>query len=83
MTVFTGSDAMRAFLAELDGWLSEHTVLGAVDGGVRDVNAIREQVLSDVREVSESADSEVDAAIDRLVRKQVLDRDGDAVASLH
>jgi hypothetical protein len=23
MTVFTGSDAIKAFLAEFDGWLSE------------------------------------------------------------
>lgn len=57
------------------GFEVEHHVLGAVDDGVRDVAAIRERVRSNVRELSADQGGEVDAAIDRLVEKRVLDED--------
>ena len=55
----------------------EYTVLGAIDDGINDVEAIRERVLSNVRALSDDQEDAVDNAIDRLVAKQILERDGD------
>ena len=57
----------------------EYTVLGAVDDGINDIKAIRERVLTNVRALSDDQASAVDEAIDRLVAKQVLKRDGDTI----
>lgn len=57
----------------------EYAVLGAVDDGVQDPAAIRERVCSHVQVLSEAEGGPVDQAIDRLVEKQVLTRDGQTV----
>jgi hypothetical protein len=57
----------------------EYTVLGAVDDGINDIKAIRERVLTNVRALSDDQASAVDEAIDRLVAKQILKRDGDTI----
>ena len=54
----------------------EYTVLGAVDDGIDTVDAIRERVLANVRALSDDQEDAVDDAIDRLVAKEVLKRDG-------
>jgi hypothetical protein len=57
----------------------EYTVLGAVDDSIDNVEAIRERALANVRALSEDQEDAVDDAIDRLVAKQVLKRDGDTI----
>ena len=57
----------------------EYTVLGYVDDGIDDVEVIRERVLSDVRALSDDQENAVDDAIERLVEKQILERDGGTV----
>lgn len=57
----------------------EYFVLGSVDDGIHDVDAIREQVLSNVQSLSEDEGNEVYADIERLTRKQILERDGETV----
>jgi hypothetical protein len=57
----------------------EYTVLAAVDDGLRDVQTIRDRVATDVRTVSGDQMAAVDAAIDRLTNKHILQRDGDTV----
>jgi hypothetical protein len=57
----------------------EYTVLGAVDDGIDDVEVIREHVLSNVRMLSDDQKHAVDDAIDRLVDKHILKRDGATV----
>ena len=57
----------------------EYTVLGAVDDGIDEVEAIRERVLSNVRTLSDDQKEAVDDAIDRMVDKHILDRDGATV----
>lgn len=57
----------------------QYTVLAAADDGLRDVQAIRDRVTTDVRTVSGDQMAAVDAAIDRLADKQILQRDGDTV----
>jgi len=57
----------------------EYTVLGAVDEGINNVDAIQERVLASVRALSDDQEDAVCEAIDRLVAKQVLDRDRDTI----
>lgn len=57
----------------------EYFVLGSVDDGIHDVDAIREQVLSNVQSLSEDEGNEVDAAIERLTRKRILERNSDTI----
>jgi len=57
----------------------EYTVLGAVDDGIDDVEVIREHVLPNVRMLSDDQKHAVDDAIDRLVDKHILKRDGATV----
>lgn len=52
----------------------EHSILSAIDAGHRDVARIREHVESGVQSLPENARTEVDAGIDRLVRKRILER---------
>ena len=54
-------------------------MLGAVDDGINNVEAIRERVLSNVRAFSGDQKDAIDDAIDRLVGKQILERDGDTI----
>jgi hypothetical protein len=53
----------------------EYTVLGVVDDGLADIEAIRDHVLSNVRAVSDDQADAVDDAIDRLVEKYILERE--------
>jgi hypothetical protein len=57
----------------------EYTVLGAVDDGVHETEQIRDRVLSNVRELSGDQEATVDAAIDRLVKKGILEHREDTV----
>jgi hypothetical protein len=57
----------------------EYTVLGTVDDGIDDVEAIRERVLMNVRALSDDQEDAVDDAIDQLVAKQILKRDRETV----
>jgi hypothetical protein len=57
----------------------EYTVLRAVDDGIDDIDTIRERVLSNVRVLSDDQEDAVVDAIDRLVTKQILERDGETV----
>jgi len=57
----------------------EYIVLGAVDDGAVDIEAIRQRTLSEVQTRSGDQEDAVDDAIDRLVGKQILERDGDSV----
>jgi len=57
----------------------EYTVLGAVDDGIDTVDAMRDRVLANVRALSDDQEDAVDDAIDRLVAKQILERDGETV----
>lgn len=72
----TFTDRIAAFATEFE---IEYTVLGAVDDGINDIEAIRERVLANVRALSDDQASAVDEAIDRLVAKQVLECDGDTI----
>ena len=67
---------IEAFGTEIE---IEYTVLAAADDGLRDVQAIRDRVATDVRTVSADQTAAVDAAIDRLADKRILHRDGDTV----
>lgn len=53
----------------------EYTVLGVVDDGLADIEAIRDHVLSNVRAVSDDQADAADDAIDRLVEKHILERE--------
>jgi len=57
----------------------EYFVLGAVDDGIHDAEAIRERVFSNVRALSDDQEDAVDGAIDRLVEKQILEYEGDTI----
>ncbi|OIB57312.1 hypothetical protein [Natrialba sp. SSL1] len=57
----------------------EYTVLGAVEDGINDLEAIRERVLSNVRALSNEQKDAVDDAIDRLVAKQILEHEGETI----
>lgn len=58
---------------------AEYVVLSAVDDGLQTPDRIGERVLSNVQALS-TDDNEVAAtAIDRLIQKQILERDGDVI----
>jgi len=57
----------------------EYSVLAAIDDGIAEVETIRMQVLSNVRALSGDEEDAVDEAIDRLVTKRVLHRDGEGL----
>lgn len=57
----------------------EYVVLSALDEDVRHVDRIRERARADVRSLPADGAAEVDAAIDRLARKRILERDGDTL----
>jgi hypothetical protein len=67
---------IAAFATEFE---VEYTVLGAVDDGIDDVAVLRESVLANVRALSDDQEDAIDEAIDRLVAKQILERDGETV----
>jgi hypothetical protein len=57
----------------------EHMIVDAIDEGSSDIETIRGRVLADVRALSAEDDEMVDAAVERLVRKRVLDSDDGAI----
>lgn len=73
-TTFT--NRVSAFATEFE---IEYFVLGSVDDGIHDVDDIRKQVLSNVQSLSEDESNEVDAAIERLTQKQILERNSNLV----
>lgn len=70
------TNRLSVFATEFE---AEYTVLAAVDDGIHEGKTIRKRVLSTVRELSDDQEEVVDAAIDRLVQKRILERDGAAV----
>lgn len=58
---------------------AEYVVLGAVEDGLQNMDAIGKRVLSNIRTLSTDDDDAVSAAVDRLVEKQILERDGDVI----
>lgn len=72
----TFTSRIEAFATEFE---IEYTVLGAVDDGIDTVDAIRERVLANVRALSDDQEDAVNDAIDRLVAKKGLKRDGDTI----
>jgi len=63
---------ISAFATEFE---VEYFVLGAIDDDLHDKESIQEYVLSNVREISDDDQQSVSAAIDRLIQKQILERD--------
>jgi len=57
----------------------EYTVLMAVDDGIDDIRSIREQILSNVRALSEDQKDATNEAIERLVTKGILKRKEDTI----
>jgi hypothetical protein len=83
MAVNSLSGLPNTFMSRIEEFATafeiEYTVLGAIDDGIDNVEAIRKRVLANVRALSNDQEDAVDDAIDRLVAKQVLTRDGDTV----
>lgn len=83
MAVTSLSGLPNTFTSRVEEFATEFevecTVLGAVDDGIDDIERIRKRVLSNVQALSNDQEDAVDDAIDRLVRKQILDRDGDTI----
>ncbi|WP_436932472.1 hypothetical protein [Halosimplex halobium] len=72
----TFTDRIEAFATAFE---VEYTVLSAVDDGLDGIEPIRDRVRSNVQTLSDDQHEGVDDAIDRLVAKQVLERDGETV----
>lgn len=83
MAVNSLSGLPNTFTSRVEGFATEfeieYIVLGSVDDGIDNVDAIRERILANVRALSDDQEDAVDDAIDRLVAKQVLKRDGDTI----
>ena len=72
----TFTTRIEAFATEFE---VEYAVLSAVDDGVDNVGALRERALATVQVLSDGQQNAVDEAIDRLVAKRILEREGDSV----
>ncbi len=70
------SNRISAFATEFE---VEYLVLGAIDDGLHGDGAIREYVLSNVRSLSHDDEEAVSEAINRLIDKQILERDSDSL----
>jgi hypothetical protein len=70
------SNRISAFATEFE---VEYFVLGAIDDGLHDDEAIREYVLSNVRSLSHDDKEAVSEGVDRLIDKQILERDSDSL----
>lgn len=70
------TDSVAAFATEFE---VEYFVLRSVEDGTHDVDAIRERVLSNVQSLSADEKEEIDASIERLVQKRILERNGTTV----
>ncbi|MFW5900288.1 MAG: hypothetical protein ACOCTH_00745 [Halodesulfurarchaeum sp.] len=57
----------------------EYTILAAVDDGLTDVESISAHVFSNVTSLSDDQADAVDAAIERLIEKQILEQTGTTV----
>lgn len=57
----------------------EQSILRAVESDYRELARIRDRVESNVRSVSDDVGSDVEAGVDRLVEKEILERDGDTL----
>lgn len=69
-------DRISEFATEFE---VEYVILEAVADGLQTPSTINERVLSNIRALSADDDEAVSAAIDRLVEKQLLERDGDTI----
>jgi hypothetical protein len=69
-------DRVATFATEFE---VEYFVLGAVDDRVHEVERIRDRVVEQVKVLSEAETDEVDAGVERLVRKRVLNRENGVV----
>ena len=66
---------ISAFATEFE---IEYFVLGAIEDGLQDDEAIQDSVLSNVRELADDDQQAVLEAIDRLIEKLILERDSDS-----
>jgi len=57
----------------------EYTVLVNIDDGLNNIEALREQVRSNVRALGSDSEDAINDAINRLCKKQILTRDGKIV----
>jgi hypothetical protein len=70
------TDRVTALATEFE---IEHAILNATDDGLTDRKSIHDAAVATVRALSDDQREAVDAGIERLVRKRVLDSDGDTV----
>ncbi|MFC6718904.1 hypothetical protein ACFQGT_14505 [Natrialbaceae archaeon GCM10025810] len=56
----------------------EYFILGAIEDGLHDAGAIQDAVLSNVRTLSDDNQQAVSEAIDRLIEKQILERNSNS-----
>ena len=71
----TFTERISTFTTEFE---AEYFVLGASEDGLHDDEAIQNYVLSNVRALSDDDQQAVSEAIDRLIEKQILERDSDS-----
>lgn len=69
----TFTDRVEEFATELE---VEYVILRAVEDGIQTPDRIEDRVFSNVRALAEDDDTTVSTAMDRLVRKRVIERDG-------
>jgi len=63
---------ISAFTTEFE---VEYFVLRAIEDGLHDEEAIQDTVLSNVQALSDDNEKAVSEAVDRLIEKQILERD--------
>ncbi|APX96523.1 VOC family protein [Natronorubrum daqingense] len=61
----------------------EYFVLGAIEDGQHEDEEIQDAILSNVRALSENDQQVVSDAIDRLTKKQIIERDNDSLRLKH
>lgn len=71
---------ISAFATEFE---VEYFVLAAIDDGLHEDEEIQDAVLSNVRVLSDDDQQAVSEAIDRLIEKQLIERDSDSLRLKH
>ena len=61
----------------------EYFVLGAIEDGLHEDEEIHDAVLSNVRELSDDNQQAVSEAINRLIEKEIVERDNDSLRLKH
>ena len=66
MTIFTGGDAIRAFLADLDGWLSDSVDVYLLGGSAMTIEGLKDQT-EDI-DLALAVDTEFEHVFETLLR---------------